>query len=64
MAFTNTVRKQLDVLTIVAVHRRRRLVGHTAKLMRELSSPSCFAVGAHGSVSCLLYDHNRLHSQS
>ena len=57
MAFTNTVRKQLDVLTIVAVHRRRRLVGHTAKLMRELSSP-CFAVGAHGSVSCPLGDHN------
>ena len=58
MAFTKTVRKQLDVLTMVAVHRRRCLMGHTAKLMRELNSPSCFAVAAHGSVSCLMCDHN------
>jgi hypothetical protein len=26
--------------------------------MRELSSPSCFAVGAHGLVTRLLCDHN------
>ena len=58
MAFTNIVCKQMDVLTMVAVHRWHRLVGHTAKRMRGLSSPSCFAVGAHGSVSCLLCDHN------
>jgi predicted transcriptional regulator len=43
---------------MVAVHRWHRLVGHTAKRMRGLSSPSCFAVGAHGSVSCLLCDRN------
>lgn len=43
---------------MVAVHRRRCLMGHTAKLMRELNSPSCFAVAAHGSVSCLMCDHN------
>jgi hypothetical protein len=58
MAVTNIVCKQLDVLTIVAVRRWHRLGGHTAKRMSGLPSPSCFAVGAHSSVSRLLYDHN------
>jgi hypothetical protein len=46
MAFTNIVCKQLDVLTMVAVHRWHRLVGHTAKRMRGLGSPSCFVYAA------------------